>query len=121
MHDLNLPADSPWTRVFACIGDEEDALALCQLFEYRDEELIADGVPLDDVLGCYPSERPVAHAVAEWLNHLGNLPAAAPEWTYANFYASTRGYDHPAPEAFTAKCAAVGVTLSYRPPTPRPL
>ena len=115
----NLTAGSPWAIVFGCIEDYEDALALSMLFEYRDDDLVANGIPLGEVLGVVPSERPLAVALAEWLNQSGSERNGGNDgWSYTNFYQPTRGNQPPIdPELFRQKCAVAGVELTHIPIT----
>lgn len=102
---------SPWHRVFALIRSFEDGLVVMWLFEYRDKELLANGVDLEEMVEGFPSERPVAQILVDRVNE-----ATLSSFEGRDLYRPLRGSLMPTEsevEEFVARCASVGVWLHY--------
>lgn len=103
---------SPWRVVLSLIERFEDALVLTWAFEYRDENLLANGRSIAEVLEAgFPSERGVASMLADCM-----VALEGGTWTYTDFYGPTRGNLYPTDDevrTFVKRCSDAGVRLHY--------
>ena len=102
---------SPWRVVLSLIERFEDALVVTWAFEYRDENLLANGRSIAEVLDSLPSERGVASLLADCM-----VALEGGTWTYTDFYRPTRGNLDPTDDevrTFVKRCSDAGVRLHY--------
>jgi hypothetical protein len=102
---------SPWRVVLSLIERFEDALVVTWAFEYRDENLLANGRTMAEVLDGFPSERGVASLLADRMVALDGGT-----WIDTDFYRPTRGNLDPTDDevrTFVKRCSDAGVRLHY--------
>jgi hypothetical protein len=110
---VTMEGESPWETVLELLDGEADGLALMKLWEYANEELLANGRSIVELLSVeVPSERPVAALIAERMSR--RFPGGS-AFTYTHFYGPSRGIDPSEEEIrqFVERCEARGIRLTY--------
>lgn len=113
------PQPAEWAVVFREIRTLDDALALMGMYEYREDMLYANDLPIDAFTRSWAllGER----SLSEWLaEHIG--AGAACPFRDEDLYSGLRGRepDAAAIAAFVERCRQHGVTLAHRPRPPSP-